>query len=119
MRKTEKTKKGGVGMDYMIMGKKIKNVRDEAGLTMDEFGKYFGVGRVTVSRWEKGKKSPDLDTMIKISEKFEKPIDFFIKEDFPSKELLDSLGYNVGFKKGYQEAIEDVKENIHKVFFNL
>lgn len=106
-------------MDYSIMGKKIKEIREKNGLTMEEFGKYFGVGRVTVSRWEKGKKVPDLDTFIKVAEKFNKPLDFFIKEEFPSKDLLEALGYDVGFKKGYQEAIENVKLNIYKNFFNM
>ena len=106
-------------MDYAIMGKKLKEVREKNGLTMDEFGRLFGVGRVTVSRWEKGKKVPDLDMLIKVAENFHKPIDFFVKEEFPSKDLLQSLGYDVGFKKGYEEAIENVKLNIHKVFFNM
>lgn len=106
-------------MDYSIMGKKLKEVRDKSGLTMEEFGRLFGAGRVTVSRWEKGKKVPDLDTLIKISEKFNRPIDFFVKEEFPSKDLLEALGYDVGFKKGYAEAIENVKVNINKVFFNM
>jgi len=106
-------------MDYAILGKKLKEVRDKSGLTMEEFGRLFDVGRITISRWEKGKKVPDLDALIKIAERFNKPLDFFVKEEFPSKDLLESLGYDVGFKKGYAEAIENVKDNIHKVFFNM
>lgn len=106
-------------MDSTVMGRKIKEIREKNGLTMVEFGKYFGVGRVTVSRWEKGKKSPDLNTLINMSEMFSKPLDYFVNDEFPSEALLESLGYNEGFKKGYQRAIEDVKVNINKVFFNL
>lgn len=106
-------------MNLIVMGKKIKEVREANGLTMIEFGKYFGVGRVTVSRWEKGKKTPDLNTLVNISNMFNKPLDFFVNEEFPSEAMLETLGYNEGFKKGYQRAIEDVKVNINKVFFNL
>lgn len=35
-------------------GKRIKELRAEKGLTMEEFGKLFNVNKSTVLRWEKG-----------------------------------------------------------------
>lgn len=106
-------------MDASMMGKKIREIREKNKLTMLEFGKYFGIGRITVSRWEKGEKIPDLNTLINMSNIFEKPLDYFVNEKFPSEALLESLGYNEGFKNGYQQAIQDIKENINNLFFNL
>lgn len=38
----------------MEMAKKIKSMREEKGMTLEELGKKVGVGKSTVRKWEQG-----------------------------------------------------------------
>lgn len=51
----------------------IKNVRQKALLSQEDFAKQLGVSHSTVNRWEKGKTLPNFKTM--------KRIDNFCKEN--------------------------------------
>ena len=44
----------------MNIGTQILKIRNEKGLTQEEFGKIFHVTRQTVSNWENEKSYPDL-----------------------------------------------------------
>jgi len=44
-----------------MIGKQIKKARLLAGLTQQELGKLCGKGVSTVSEWESGKRSPDVE----------------------------------------------------------
>ena len=39
---------------YMDMGQKIKSLREEKGMTLEELGNIVGVGKSTVRKWETG-----------------------------------------------------------------
>lgn len=41
------------------LGEKIKRIRKEKGLTMEEFGKRFNTSKGTVNNWEKGRNLPN------------------------------------------------------------
>ena len=47
---------------------RIKKVREARGMTQGGFAEALGVDRALVSRWENGKKIPQLDTLIRISD---------------------------------------------------
>lgn len=49
---------------------KLKAARLEHGLNQDEFGKMLKVSRMTVIRWEKGEREPDLNTLALASSLF-------------------------------------------------
>lgn len=63
----------------MIDGNLIKKLRNEKNLTQDELGELIGASGNIVSRWEREKATPSHYYVQKLSEFFEKPIDFFIK----------------------------------------
>lgn len=52
--------------------------------------------RQTISNWEKGKSYPDLDTLIKISDLYNVPIDSLLRED---KDLKNNLDRKITNKK--------------------
>lgn len=54
----------------MLNAKQIKELREELLLKQDEFGALFGVSRVTVCNWEKGKARPTFETMRKLKDKY-------------------------------------------------
>jgi len=49
---------------------KIKSVREDHGLTQKEMAKAIGVADSTISNYETGYRSPDIQTLEKISEQF-------------------------------------------------
>lgn len=51
-----------------MIGKQIKKARHLAGLTQKELGELCGKGISTVSEWESGKRSPDVELFPLIGE---------------------------------------------------
>jgi transcriptional regulator with XRE-family HTH domain len=88
--------------DVMI-GKKLKACRLEAGLKQQELGKEVGLkgmsSQVTVSNWERGIKRPNLGHIEAYATRFKKELDwFFTSDDSPagrkrssSYEIKDSV----------------------------
>jgi len=46
-------------IDKKLVGERIKNVRQEKGMTLEEFGKMFGASKSNVRSWEIGKNLPN------------------------------------------------------------
>lgn len=63
--------------------------REDKGLSQEALGLRLGVSDVTVSRWETGKRRPDLDAQAAIAEALGvEPVDLF---RLPSKPIADAL----------------------------
>ena len=45
-------------IDKKALGLRIRAIRQEKGMTLEEFGKLFGAGKGLVSRWENGLSIP-------------------------------------------------------------
>ncbi|MDE6749681.1 MAG: helix-turn-helix domain-containing protein [Lachnospiraceae bacterium] len=58
-------------MDQKKIGKLLKELRNEKGLTQEQLAEIFNVSNRTVSRWENGNNMPDLDILIQISDYYE------------------------------------------------
>ena len=55
----------------MKINQKIKKLRNTHNLSQEKFGKKLNLSRQTISKWENEKSSPDLETIILISNIFE------------------------------------------------
>lgn len=58
-------------MELIKVGKFLKELRNQKGLTQEQFAEKFNVSGRTVSRWENGNNMPDLDVLIEISDYYE------------------------------------------------
>ena len=67
----------------MIDGLILRELRREKGLSQEELGDLVGTDGNIVSRWERGASNPNLHYMHKLSEVFDKPVDYFIKTEDP------------------------------------
>lgn len=65
----------------MNIGKSIRRIRTENNMSQEGFSKIFFVTRQTVSNWECEKSYPDLNTIVKISDRFGIFLDVLLKED--------------------------------------
>ena len=77
----------------------IKKLREEAGLTQDEFAEKIFVTRTAVSKWENGKSYPSIDSLKVISELFGVSIDYLVKEDLEEPTSVQPTEKNNGNKK--------------------
>ena len=65
----------------MKFNEKLVKLRKEAGLSQEELGNKLNVARQTVSKWELGETTPEMDKLVKMSEIFNTTLDELIKEE--------------------------------------
>lgn len=58
-------------MNQEKIGKFLKELRKQKGLTQEQLAEKFNVSNRTISRWENGNNMPDLDILIEISDYYE------------------------------------------------
>jgi transcriptional regulator with XRE-family HTH domain len=58
-------------LDQKKIGALLKKLRNEKGLTQEQFAEIVMVSNRTVSRWENGNNMPDLDILLEISDYYE------------------------------------------------
>jgi len=66
---------------YMIVGKIIKEIRENAGLSQEQFAEKLAISRQAVSKWERGVALPDIENIMYISELFNVSLDTIVKGD--------------------------------------
>lgn len=71
----------------MKFNEKIIMLRKNKNLSQDELGNELGVARQTISKWELGETTPEMDKLIKISKFFEIGLDELIKDSESNIEI--------------------------------
>jgi len=64
-------------------GRKIRQVREEMGLTLVECSKRAGISYTHISEIERGNVCPSLKTLEKLAKALERPVSYFLKGDIP------------------------------------
>lgn len=59
----------------MDIGNKIHQLRKISGMTQEQLAEKLSVSRQTVSKWESGGTTPDLESMVKIGRMFQVSLD--------------------------------------------
>ena len=75
----------------MEIGSKIKNARNEKGLTQEQAAELLGVSRQTVSNWENDKSYPDIISVIKMSDIYSVSLDHLLKEERSVKQTYQEF----------------------------
>lgn len=58
------------GTVTMNIGNKVHQLRKISGMTQEQLSEKLNVSRQTISKWESGNTSPDLESIVKISKIF-------------------------------------------------
>ena len=87
-------------MNQEKMGKFLRQLRKEQGLTQEELAEKFYTSSRTVSRWERGKTPPDLNTLIELA-------DFY---DVDIREIIDGERKSEIMVKETKETLQRVAE---------
>ena len=65
-------------MDIERIGQRIREIRQESGLSQQNFGALLSVSQDTVSLWENGKSVPTTEFLIAIAKQFEVSVDYIL-----------------------------------------
>lgn len=60
------------------MKNRLKELRKEEGLSLEQVGKGVGLATNTISRYETGKREPKLETWQKLADFFNVPVDYLL-----------------------------------------
>lgn len=92
----------------MEIGSKLKNARNEKGITQEQAAELLDVSRQTISNWENNKSYPDIISVIRMSDIYSISLDHLLKEE-------------KSMKQTYQEFLEEstntvkAKRNLGKI----
>ncbi len=93
------------------IGKTIKKIRAEKGMTQEQLAERLHVTRQAVSNWEQGKTQPDVETLSAMAEVFEIPVEELIygkaihKESKVVIEKTTEKGIDIGAAVGVALAV--------------
>lgn len=62
-----------------MFGKRLRELRKQKNLTMKDLGKKFGLAESTISGYENGTRTPDLETIQKFATFFDVSMDYLVK----------------------------------------
>lgn len=95
---------------------RIKELRNEKGLLQADVAKYINKSERMVGFYENGKRDPNTDTLIKLSELFDASVDYILgKSNVRNPEELDTDKINIGLsKKDYNPPTKEQQEKIEE-----
>ena len=84
----------------------IAKIRNEKGLSQEEFASLLGVTKQTISNYERGKRRPDYEVLEAIADVLNVPMGYFLTEEEQAKKLKTIYRtYKIG-SAAYHENIE-------------
>lgn len=104
---------------------KLYNLRKQKGLSQEELANRLNVSRQTVSKWEVGDSTPDMEKLIAISDLFEVSLDELVMDKAPEhvgentikSEIVSELKEKVLTDKNKQKVKRGLK--IAAIFFGI
>jgi len=81
----------------MTLGKRLKTIREDNGLTQEELAKKMGVSQRTVSSWECDRNIPDMNTYKHLSEIYD-----------------CSIAYITGTKESRELSMQDIMTALNR-----
>ena len=87
----------------MEFNNKLYELRKKRGYSQEELANRLNVSRQTVSKWEVGESTPDMEKLVAISDLFEVSLDELVKDKVPEQaapqEQLVKSGFYSDLKK--------------------
>ena len=93
----------------MEFGNRLYELRKQKGLSQEELASCLDVTRQTVSKWELGDSTPDMDKLVLLGELFEISLDELVLDKVSVTTRLDELGTKVMTKENKQKAKKGLK----------
>ena len=109
-----------MGIDYLSLGKRIKKLREQKGITQLELADQTGLARSYIGQIESGLKNASLETIVAIANSLGVSIEEFLKDSVdvtktaaaPSEVEYILLDCSPGEEKILTKTIRDLRETI-------
>lgn len=88
----------------MDFNNKLYELRKQKGFSQEELANRLNVSRQTISKWEVGESTPDMEKLAAISDLFEVSLDELVLDKAPKAETTEQVVKS--------EFYSDIKENI-------
>ena len=82
----------------MLLGEKLKETRQNKGLSQSTVAEHLNISRQSISKWENNSSYPDLDNLVRLSEYYEISIDDLLKENQGLKTKIAENNFKVILK---------------------
>lgn len=63
-------------MTQNVIGERLAAARKAKNYTQEDIAQFLNCGRATITNYENGRRSPDLDTLVKLADKYEVSTDY-------------------------------------------
>ena len=103
-----------------MIGKKIKELRKKNKMTQKELSIKLGVSPAAVGLWETNKRTPDFDMLTKISDIFNVPLDYLIKDNLENEVIIlgrDGSYSRVKIDEKSLKIIENLVSSLKESFY--
>lgn len=98
-----------------MFSQRLKQLREEKGITQQELAQTLNIGRASISNYELGTRTPDIEILSKLADYFGVTTDYLIgKSDFRTN-IDDEIEIKNQELKVLQEKIEQVKKYINMI----
>ncbi|MBE6959942.1 MAG: helix-turn-helix transcriptional regulator [Ruminococcaceae bacterium] len=98
------------------MENRIRALRKQRGITMKQLGEVVDLAESTISQYETGKREPDNETLLRISEFFGVTVGYLLGAEANVSQLSDNHDVledvDVAFYGDFKELSEDEKETV-------
>ena len=94
----------------MLIGKRIKDMRLEKGLSQQELGDLLGVTKVSICGYENGTRTPSLETFGLLAEVFNTTTDYLLGREI-TIHSEDNKEYLGNISKDDINIIKELKDN--------
>ena len=109
-----------------MIGTKIAELRKEQGMSQEELADRLGISRQSVSKWESGQSSPELEKILQLSEVFHVSTDYLLKEDTTpvlmqeaeAEQEAETTAEETVNTEQLKETFSNWKETMNRTFFS-
>ena len=96
----------------MVFAERLKELRKQAHLTQVELAKRLGIGQSSYADWERGKKKPTQENLVKIAQILDVSIDYLVGNSEEKSDELDNI--ELLFRMNSKGLTEEEKELFKK-----
>lgn len=92
----------------MEFNNKLYSLRKQKGFSQEELANRLNVSRQTISKWEVGESTPDMEKLVAISDLFEVSLDELVLDKTPEEPVKAEPSEQIVRSEFYS----DIKENV-------
>lgn len=111
----------------MAFAERLKELRKQAHLTQVELAKRLGIGQSSYADWERGKKKPTQENLVKIAQILDVSVDYLVGNSEEKSDELDNIellfrmnskGLTKEEKEVFKKELIEFMEERKKAFAN-